>query len=90
MYNHMVSRRGGEGGDTITWYQSQRGGGGGTQSAANVAIHTVSCCWGGQEGIPSVPHSRVEPSSTTEGKKQAKMMGYPHHDRLMATLTTTH
>ena len=61
----------------------------GTQSAANVAIHTVSCCWGGQEGIPSVPHSQAEPSSITKGKKQAKMMGYPHHDRLMVTLTMT-
>ena len=50
----------------------------------NVAIHTVSCCWGEQEDIPSVPHSRAEPNSTTETSQDDVTMY-----RLVAPLTMT-
>ena len=51
---------------------------------SNVAIHTMSCCWGEQEDIPSVPHSRAEPSSTTETSQDDVTMY-----RLVAPLTMT-
>ena len=54
---------------------------------SNVAIHTVSCCWGEQGDIPSVPHSRAEPSSTAETSQDdglpspcTQTSGSTHHD----------